>query len=823
MRLFFKIAFNSIKKNKVRYILLTCTLVLSTIIMLATSIIKDSAIKIREDQLRKTTLNSQLLITKSDEKNPFFNPEDIIKSIKDIEGISHVVPRIGGTARDIKTLKNINVIGVNFTKQKAAFPIELIDEYEVKDTENKIIINEKYANENSLKVGSKVQLSIQDKEKEFIISGIAKNTGVFNSNMNTGMIDISDAQYLLSQNENVYSIGITIKNLDNINNMIEEIDSKISSDFIIQQRYDIDYFKSYVGTIDMALKIIGILSIFITLFLTYSTFSLIIYERLHQIGILRSLGISKKDIAISVIVENLLIVISSIIIGSILTVPFVKVVLNYIVQDGYFNLSLVKFLCIDVLIVLFSIMVIVISLKNILKMSVINLLKGIDKKSYRSKGKKIVQYFCGALSLSLSIIILIREYQRENGVFLLILGALLLIAAFVLLVKVLLIIVNGILKKILSMFRGSINILFKEFIMQFINILDIVVIISIIVSSMYISVALKTMINNGVMNIYRTADIMLSIDGSVEENFHDEIMNIKYINNSLFQSRTTETIKDVKVDIAGIDGIDYKRNFSTEIIKQGGQDIFEKLDDGKNIIITTTFSKNTGIKVKDSLKIKDVSYNVIGVVSSFENMGKVLFISKDNFKQDIKVKDKDMCLIKVENDDEIETTIYEVEKLFKNKYENKYSIQELSVLNKQNNENNKKIFNIVNVLICVSTLICIVSMSNNITINILSRKKVYATKRALGISKEYLSKCILFEAIILGTYSGAFGVGLGAILSNYINKILSYYIGDMAFIKNGKLMIILVLISICMSIISYIYPIRKISKINIIDEIKSDD
>lgn len=823
MRLFLKIAFNSIKKNKVRYILLTCTLVLSTIIMLATSIIKDSAIKIREDQLRKTTLNSQLLITKSDEKNPFFNPEDIIKSIEDIEGISHVVPRIGGIAKDIKTLKNVNVIGVNFTKQKAAFPIELIDEYEVKDTENEIIINEKYADENSLKVGSKVKLSIQDKEKEFIISGIAKNTGVFNSNMNTAMINISDAQYLLSQNENVYSVGITIKNLDNINNMIEEVHSKISSDFIIQQRYDIDYFKSYVGTIDMALKIIGILSIFITLFLTYSTFSLIIYERLHQIGILRSLGISRKDIAISVIVENLLIVLSSIVIGSILTVPFVKVVLNYIVQDGYFNLSLVKFLYIDVLIVLFSIMVIVISLKNILKMSVINLLKGIDKKSYRSKGKKMFQYLCGVLSLSLSIVILIREYKSENGVFLLILGSLLLIAAFILLVKVLLIIVNGILGKILSIFKGSISILFKEFIMQFINILDIVVIISIIVSSMYISVALKTMINNGVMNIYRTADVMLSIDGSVEEDFHDEIMSIKYINNSLFQSRTTEIIKDVKVDIAGIDGVDYKKNFSTEIIKQGGSDIFEKLDDGKNIIITTTFSKNTGIKVKDSLKIKDVNYNVIGVVSSFENMGKVLFISKDNFKQDIKVKDKDMCLIKVENDDEIETIIYEIEKLFKNKYENKYSIQELSVLNKQNNDNNEKIFNIVNVLICISTLICIISMSNNITINILSRKKVYATKRALGISKGYLSKCILFEAIILGTYSGVFGVGLGAILSNYINKILSYYIGDMIFIKNGELMVILVLISISMSIISYIYPIRKISKINIIDEIKSDD
>ncbi len=118
MKLFLKIAFNSIKKNKIRYMLLTCTLVLSTIIMLSTSIIKDSAIKIREDQLRKTTLNSQLVITTADEKDPFFNPKDIINSIKDIDGISHIVPRIGGMAKDYKTLKDVNIIGLILINRK---------------------------------------------------------------------------------------------------------------------------------------------------------------------------------------------------------------------------------------------------------------------------------------------------------------------------------------------------------------------------------------------------------------------------------------------------------------------------------------------------------------------------------------------------------------------------------------------------------------------------------------------------------------------------------------------------------------------------------
>lgn len=822
MKLFFKIAFNSIKKNKIRYMLLTCTLVLSTIIMLSTSIIKDSAIKIREDQLRKTTLNSQVVIITADEKNPFFNPKDTINSIKDIDGISHIVPRIGGMAKDYKTLKDINIIGVDLNKQKAAFPIELIDKYKVKDKENEIIINEKYAKENSLKVGAKIKLVIGTRNKEFIISGISKNTGVFDPSMNTAMISIDNAQYLLDQKDNAYSIGITIKNLDDINNMIEEIKPKVSSKFIIQQRYDMDYFKSYVGTIDMALKIIGVLSIFITLFLTYSTFSLIIYERLHQIGILRSLGISKKDIKVSVIVENLLIVLSSIVIGSVLTIPFVRLILNYIVQDGYFTLDLRKFLFIDLIIIIFSVLVILVSLRKILNMSVINLLKGIGKKYYTNKIGKIFKFSFGVLLLIVSIVILISEYKRENGTLALILGALFFIISFVFLAKLLLIMFNWIYKKIFSIFKGSVSILFKELVMQFSNIVDIVIITSIIICSIYVSVTLKNMINNGVMNVYGNVDLMLSIDGTVEEDFTDKIKNIKYIKNSLLQSRTTEVIKDTKVDIAGIDGSQYKKDFSTEIIKKGENNIFDKLDNGKNIIITTTFSKNTGVNLNDSLKINEVNYKVIGVVSSFENMGKVLFVSKDNFNKDIKVKDKDLCLIKV-NNKQIKSTTNEIEKLFKDKYENKYSIQELTALNEENNNNNKKTFTIVNVLICISTIICIISMSNNVTINLLSRKKVYATKGALGISKGYLSKCILFEAIVLGSYSGIFGLGLGVTLSNYINKILSYYIGDMVFIKDYKIMVILVLISIGITVISYIYPMRKIYRINIIDEIKSDE
>lgn len=124
------------------------------------------------------------------------------------------------------------------------------------------------------------------------------------------------------------------------------------------------------------------------------------------------------------------------------------------------------------------------------------------------------------------------------------------------------------LPKIFSIFKGSVRILFKELVMQFSNIVDIVIITSIIICSIYVSVTLKDMINNGVMNVYSNADLMLSIDGTVEEDFTDKIKNIKYIKNSLLQSRTTEVIKDTKVDIAGIDGSQYKKDFQQKLLKK---------------------------------------------------------------------------------------------------------------------------------------------------------------------------------------------------------------------------------------------------------------
>ncbi|KQB76646.1 hypothetical protein AK964_22580, partial [Clostridium butyricum] len=67
----------------------------------------------------------------------------------------------------------------------------------------------------------------------------------------------------------------------------------------------------------------------------------------------------------------------------------------------------------DLIIVIFSALVILVALRKILNMSVINLLKGIGKKYYTNKIGKIFKSSFGVVLLIASIIILISEYKEK--------------------------------------------------------------------------------------------------------------------------------------------------------------------------------------------------------------------------------------------------------------------------------------------------------------------------------------------------------------------------------------------------------------------------
>ncbi|MBT1279729.1 ABC transporter permease [Thermoanaerobacter sp. CM-CNRG TB177] len=449
----------------------------------------------------------------------------------------------------------------------------------------------------------------------------------------------------------VYSIGITLKNLDSISDVANDIRKVIGSGYIVEERYDIESYKAYVGTISIALSIFSAFTIFITLFLTYSTFKTVLYERISQIGTLRSLGATKMEIFISTYIESFIIITISTIIGLIVGFPFLHFILKLIVEDEIImKFSILKFMLVFFMLLITGLLSVILSVLRIFKISVVDIIKGNVEK--HTKKKNILKNYAGTVMIFVSIILLILSEKMDNGIFYLISGIILFSFSFILLIEFLHILINNTLLKFINLLGPEARLLNKEFKRDFSRSAESIILISIIIGIAYLSFTLSYLVKESVDKVYKGVDIVINTDSSMGS-LDEKLSSISGVDKVVSQLRVKERIRDMDVEISGIDPEKYK-DFSFEIYKNGSIDeLFKQLNYGKNIIITNTFAKNTNTKVGDYIQIKSKTkekgekYKVIGVVSSFENMGKVLFISKDNFIKDIGSNDYTLYLLKI--------------------------------------------------------------------------------------------------------------------------------------------------------------------------------
>lgn len=620
----------------------------------------------------------------------------------------------------------------------------------------------------------------------------------------------------------VYSIGITLKNLDSISDVASDIKKAIGSGYIVEERYDIESYKAYVGTISIALSIFSAFAIFITLFLTYSTFKTVLYERISQIGTLRSLGATEMEIFISTYIESFIIITISTIIGLIVGFPFLHFILKLIVEDEIIiKFSILKFILIFFVLLVTGLLSVILAILKIFKISVVDIIKGNVEK--HTKKKNILKNYTGAVIIFVSLILLILSEKMDNGIFYLLSGIILFSFSFILLIEFLHILINNTLLKFINLLGPEARLLNKEFKRDFSRSAESIILISIVIGIAYLSFTLSYLVKESVDKVYKGVDIVINTDSSMGS-LDEKLSSISGVDKVVSQLRVKERIRDMDVEISGIDPEKYK-DFSFEIYKNGSIDeLFKQLNYGKNIIITNTFAKNTNTKVGDYIQIKSKTkekgekYKVIGVVSSFENMGKVLFISKDNFIKDIGSNDYTLYLLKIKknyNVSQVENGITEMlgEKAY-------YSINSLEEMKKLNAEDNNRLFLIVNALFLISVFISIFSLNNNLIINVLTQVRYFAIKRTVGMSLKQLLFSIIGEGVIIGFEGGIFGLLFGFCLNLFIVKILSYYVGDLSFGYNYLVYLILLLSSIFIGFISSIYPFIKIRKINIVEAIK---
>ena len=245
--------------------------------------------------------------------------ESYVEELSKIDGVEKTAGMLESTVIDTSKRSDTSRYGFNLygakTDDLSIVGINNINGSLYNENENELIVGKNLAEEENYTIGDKVDVY----GKEFKITGIYETGSIFyDSAMYTGL---SKLQNLTDNEEKISSISIKIKkeaNLTTVNDKIKnEYNDTIRTITAEEMTQTID---DTLGMINSATTAIEALAIIIGGLGVINTMMMTVFERTREIGVLKSVGWSKKRILSMIMGESIVLTIISGIIGSILGV-----------------------------------------------------------------------------------------------------------------------------------------------------------------------------------------------------------------------------------------------------------------------------------------------------------------------------------------------------------------------------------------------------------------------------------------------------------------------------------------------------------------------
>lgn len=227
---------------------------------------------------------------------------------------------------EMKNKSNLVMMnGITSTKNNIDFKSEVLKlekgRHIEENDQNKILVHEKFASINNLNLGDKIKLEQNGKNVEFEVVGIfsgekTNNFEGLSSDFieNTVYTDYNSSQKLLdySSNNKVTSVEYGVNNPTELDDIIKNVESLgINNISVSKSNKNYELVTSSVESITKVTNMIRIGSVIVGVVILSLVLMFWIRERLYEIGVLLSLGISKINLILQFVVETLMVTIFS--------------------------------------------------------------------------------------------------------------------------------------------------------------------------------------------------------------------------------------------------------------------------------------------------------------------------------------------------------------------------------------------------------------------------------------------------------------------------------------------------------------------------------
>jgi len=233
--------------------------------------------------------------------------ENVLDRVQSVPGVRVAVPVIEAVVTTgLKGQGNVLILGVDMTGDRG------LRDYDLKGGEDagiddpliflaqadSLIVADTFARENNLGIGSKVPMSTMQGEKLFTVRGIMKSGGLTSAfGGNLAVMDVYAAQKVFGRGRKFDRIDLGVKDGIKVDDVRGRIQAALGSGFQVEAPSARgQQFESISRIYALTANITSAFALFIGMFIIYNTFQIAVTQRRSEIGILRALGATRRQI-----------------------------------------------------------------------------------------------------------------------------------------------------------------------------------------------------------------------------------------------------------------------------------------------------------------------------------------------------------------------------------------------------------------------------------------------------------------------------------------------------------------------------------------------
>jgi putative ABC transport system permease protein len=296
-----------VRKHLPRWLLTIAGIVLGVAVFVGIHIANQSVVYAFHQTVDRIAGATQLQIS-AGETGFDENVLDRVQAVPEVRVAVPVIEAVVGTG--VEGQGNLLILGVDMTGDRSlrdysmesgdqgATDEDIDDPLVFLAQPDSLMVTDTYARENHLSTGAKVPMNTMDGRKLFTVRGIMKSSGLTSAfGGNLAVMDVYAAQKVFGRGRKFDRIDLAVKDGVSIGAVKAKLEKLLGPGFQVQEpSARAQQFDSISRVYTTMASVSSVFALFIGMFIIYNTFQIAVTQRRSEIGILRALGATRRQI-----------------------------------------------------------------------------------------------------------------------------------------------------------------------------------------------------------------------------------------------------------------------------------------------------------------------------------------------------------------------------------------------------------------------------------------------------------------------------------------------------------------------------------------------